>query len=189
MRERTICSRYKASKLRSCRVLLPSRFASHLPPGGRLGCGSFVHLSNFSLKQTDKPEFERLVRVQMGGPSRTPVPTIHQYRPTDKPEFIPLPFSKFFESARGHSKSLNSFVTLSALTSRFTRSPIFSLTFSKKFFASPPAASFSSSAASAEDGENVDKKAQKIDGGGYDRNEVGEGGSAQYLSCGGGLLL
>jgi len=53
-------------------------------------------------KLFDKPEFEGLVRVLMGGPSRTPVPTIHQYRPTDKPEFT-LSLFKVFWECRGQA--------------------------------------------------------------------------------------
>jgi len=65
---------------------LASQKSTSLPEGG-FGANRLFRLSNFCLKLTDKPEFEGLVRVQMGGPSRTPFPTKYQFRLTDKPEF------------------------------------------------------------------------------------------------------
>ena len=110
-----------------------------LDSGEGFGANPIFSLSNFCLKLTDNPEFEDRFacrwREQQAAPLRW-----GEYEHTDNPYIYPS-FSKFFGSARGHSKSLNSFVTLSALTSRFTRSPIFNLTFSKKSFASSPRSS------------------------------------------------
>jgi len=63
--------------------------------GEGLGANFIFYLSNFSLKHTDKPEFEGFVRVQMDGRPMVAPTTMLVRKLFDKPEFI-YPFFEVF---------------------------------------------------------------------------------------------